>query len=153
MSESTMGVSALGRVILILGLCALAATGLPYAFGRYDAATGERIAEETKAERERAFEERGHPLYQQELWFPILQKRADNPAWVSLRDGIAAYEHEAAAFTARQDEAEQRARKGRLRANRYQTAALLTMAVTVAGLLIVVLGRAKRATPQSGEAR
>lgn len=131
----TLGKSliAVGCVYMIFGL-------FPYIQATYQRASNEKVCNEAQKEIE-SLQSWGQQIFQKELWFPIMQKRSDNPAWMEIANERERYNNQVKAANERQYNARQSFEKARQTIEAKGTHAGLSVAIAIAGMIALLVAK------------
>lgn len=132
---STLGKSliAIGGVYMIFGL-------LPYIQATYQKTSSEKAYNDARKEIE-SLETWGRQIFQKELWFPIMEKRTDNPAWMEIANEREQYNNQVKAANERENNARQAFEKARQTIEAKGTHASLSVAIAIAGVIALLVAR------------
>lgn len=131
----TLGVSlvAVGCGYMIFGL-------LPYIQATYQKTASEKAYNDARKEIE-SLQAWGQQIFQKELWFPIMQKRSDNPAWMEIANERERYNNQVKAANERENNARQAYEKARQTIEAKGTHAGLSVAIAIAGVIALLVSR------------
>jgi len=132
---STLGKSliAVGCIYMIFGL-------FPYIQATYQKTSSEKAYNDARKEIE-SLQTWGQQIFQKELWFPIMQKRSDNPAWMEIANERERYNNQVKAANERENNARQAYEKARQSIESKGTHAGLSVTIAIAGVIALLVSR------------
>jgi len=130
----------LGKSLIAVG-CIYMFFGLfPYIQATYQKTSNEKAYNDAQKEIE-SLQSWGQQIFQKELWFPIMQKRSDNPAWMEIANERERYNNQVKAANERQYNAKQSFEKARQTIEAKGTHAGLSVAIAIAGVIALLVAR------------